>query len=85
MWMSLYIGMGKRQVGLGVTEKTERSVLGEKWRWGVRLYSRQEVCCVVKEQEESWGREIESLVVNQMEIMKGLVVTGEVTKQEDQI
>lgn len=51
----------------------------------MRLYSRQEVRCVVKEQEESWGREIESLVVNQMEIMKGLVVTGEVTKQEDQI
>lgn len=38
---------GKEAGETGVTEKTERSVLGEKWRRGVRLYSRQEVCCVI--------------------------------------
>lgn len=66
--------MGKRQVRLGVTEKTNkrRNILGEKWRWGVQLSSRQEVCCVVREQEEAWGKEIESLVVNLMEIYQGV-------------
>lgn len=74
--------MGKGQVRLGVTEKTKRrSILGGKWRWGVRLYRRQEVCCVVREQKEGWGRKVESLVLNLMEIMKGLVVTGWLQKK----
>lgn len=74
--------MGKGQVRLGVTEKTKRrSILGEKWRWRVRLYRRQEVCCVVREQEEGWERKVESLVLNLMEIMKELVVTGVVAKE----
>lgn len=45
--MSVYAGMGTRQVRLGVTEKTKR-----RGDVGVRLHRRQEVCCVVREQDE---------------------------------
>lgn len=48
----------------------------------MRLYSRQEVSCVVREQDETSGREIESLEVNLMEIMKEMVVTREVAKED---
>lgn len=37
---------------------------------------------MVRKEEEGWEREIESLVVNPMEIVKGLVVTGRLQKKK---